>query len=100
MTPPDGDRARRDDQHLLAPRAATRDVLAQRLEPAAPQIAAGLVDQQRRADLDDQPARRRQAFAGGQFLSLAGADHGGPQYRLSDTIQRSCSGAPASAARA
>ena len=33
MPPPDRDRARRDEDHLLAARAAARDVVDQRVEP-------------------------------------------------------------------
>src|SRR6185437_2237687 len=50
-----GDGAGRDDQHLLPPRAAPHHVLGQRVEPGLFDLA-GVLDQEGRADFDDQPA--------------------------------------------
>ncbi len=57
MAAPDRDRPGGDDDHLLAAPSAARDVVDQRVEPGAADLAV-LADQQRRADLQDDPARR------------------------------------------
>ena len=54
MTAPDRDRAGRDDDDLLPPGAAAREIIDQRVEPGAVDLAI-LADQEGRADLDDQP---------------------------------------------
>ncbi len=65
MVAPDRDRARRDDQHLLTPGARSPGgiVLDQRREPGALQIAAAVIDEERRADLDDETAGAGKALA-------------------------------------
>src|SRR5271166_5840201 len=55
MTAADRNRSGRDEDHLLAARAAAGDVAGECREPRAVDLAA-LGDQERRADLDDQPA--------------------------------------------
>ena len=50
---PDG--AGRDQHHLAACLVQARHVVGQGLQPVAPDLAPGLVDQDRGADLDDQP---------------------------------------------
>ncbi len=50
---PERDRAGGDDQHVGAALMQRRDVGDQRVEPILLQRAARAVDQQRRADLDD-----------------------------------------------
>ena len=64
MAAADRDRAGGDEDHLLAARAAARDVVDQRVEPGAADLAARVVDQQRRADLDDEPPAPRRARLG------------------------------------
>ena len=54
MAAPDRDRAGRDDDDLLPPSAAAREIIDQRVEPGAVDLAI-LADQEGRADLDDQP---------------------------------------------
>src|SRR5579862_3774454 len=71
MAAPDSDRARRDDQHLLAASTAARDVLNERREPIAADIAARVIDEQRRANLDDEPACGAKAFTHRQRPALA-----------------------------
>ncbi len=57
MTPSDRDRARRDEHDVLSAGAAARDIFDQRRQPIAADVARRFVDEQRRADFDDQPAR-------------------------------------------
>src|SRR5260221_10617978 len=68
MAAADGDGAGGDDENILTAGAAAREILHERLEPAAADIAARLVDEEGGTDLDDQPARgseglRRCAFS-------------------------------------
>jgi len=75
MATADRDRAGRDDDDVLVAAAATREVIDQRVEPGAVDLAI-LVDKQSRADLDDEPARRGQRRCGsrpaGNSLSPSG----------------------------
>src|SRR5579859_4528602 len=57
MAPADGDRARRHEDHLLPLFPATRHILGEGGEPRRANLAA-LGDEERGADLDDEPARR------------------------------------------
>src|SRR5260221_10305810 len=61
MAAADGDGAGGDDENILTAGAAAREILHQRLEPGAADIAARLVDEEGGADLDDQPARGGEA---------------------------------------
>ena len=49
------DGAGRHQHDLAAALVEARDIVGQRLEPVAPDFAPGFIDQDRRADLDDQP---------------------------------------------
>jgi hypothetical protein len=61
-----GDGAGRDDQYFLLAPAAAGEVVHQRLEPGAADVAGGIVHQQRRADLDDEPAGLGEIAAHGE----------------------------------
>src|SRR5579863_4839525 len=56
MAPAERDRARGDENHLLAALAQAQQILAETLEPGAIEAAIFLVDEQSRADFDDHPA--------------------------------------------
>jgi len=75
MATADRDRAGRDDDHILVAGAAARDVIDQRVQPGAMDLAI-LIDEQGRADLDDEPSRRGQRRGGsrpaGNSLSALG----------------------------
>ena len=58
MAPAHGDRAGGDEDHLLAAGAATRDIVGECCEPRGADLTT-LCDQERRADLDDEPPGRR-----------------------------------------
>src|SRR5271170_6464681 len=91
MTAADRDRAGGDDNHLLAPGAATGDIVGQYLEPLVPDFAA-VGHQQRRADLDDQPPRRSQRLGG-----TGGAGISPPKRPGSRRHHVACARDPASA---
>src|SRR5207237_3527925 len=76
MAAADGDGAGGDDQHLLATRAAAREIGHQGRQPGVADRAARLVDEQRRADLDDQPARGGEAARRRRLRIRAGRAHG------------------------
>jgi hypothetical protein len=57
LAAPERDRAGRDEHHFLPARTQARDVGGERLEPRAVDAARRFLDEQRRADLDDDPAR-------------------------------------------
>ncbi len=61
---PERDRPGGHDQHVRAARVQRRDVGDERVEPVLLQGAARVVDQQRRADLDDDA---RELVEGGQL---------------------------------
>src|SRR5437762_171403 len=63
MAAADGEGARRDEQDVLAAGAVAGDVRHERVKPGAADVAGRLVDEQGRADLDDEAA------GGGERLS-------------------------------
>ncbi len=73
MTPPDRDGAGRNQDHIGAALAQRRDVVGQRIQPFAPDAAALLVDQQGRADLDDQALGAGEAGGGPALLGHCAA---------------------------
>src|SRR5579859_6284609 len=72
MLAADRDCARRHQDDLLAALAAARHIGAERSEPGAVDFPV-LLDQQRRADLDDEPLRRGER--GGGLLHRHGVHH-------------------------
>ncbi len=76
MPAADRDRTGGDEDHLLAPGAAARDIVRQCVEPPVPDLAA-VGDQQGRADLDDQPPRRSQRLGGSGGAGVSPAERPG-----------------------
>jgi hypothetical protein len=62
--PPEGDGAGGDEDDLMPGAAQRRDVGGEALQPGAPYLAAGAIDEQRRSDLDDDPPIGRQRLQG------------------------------------
>src|SRR5439155_25189559 len=76
MAAADRDCARGDEDHLLLAAAAARDVVRQRVEPVAPDLAV-VIHQQSRADLDDKPPCPGQRGSGGGCLDNSLSAPGG-----------------------
>jgi hypothetical protein len=78
MPTPHRDRARGDDDHLLAPLGRAGEIVGEALQPGAVEAAGPAVHQQGRTNLDHQAAGVTQASRPGAELGVGGGrGHGG-----------------------
>src|SRR5690606_442791 len=69
-----GDGPARDDQHFLAARAHFRDILGKRAQPCMAKPARAAVNEQRRADFDDDPFCAGKSVDQGRHVSASAPD--------------------------